>query len=245
MKRILLSLITVTLVVTAAIGVTRAYFSDVEKSQDNTLTAGAIDLAVDYNENYNGVNYKSWNLKDLTPMDRFFDHGDVKPGDYGEGTISLHVFNNNAYLYGQIIPKFDDDYSSTEPELETGDSVEDPMNGWDGELGRNMTWMIWVDNGPDGIPGTGEPEEGDNMWQSGEYIIAQGPASALGDKPTGWVYLGEVISSNNFYVAMAWDLPLGTGNEVQTDRYQADIAFLAVQQRHLSPGTLPPPVPAP
>lgn len=246
MKKILLSVMTITLVTVVAIGATRAYFSDTETSQDNTFTAGAIDLKVDYESTYNGQNEESWSLTDLTPQHRFFDIADVKPGDEGEGTISLHVFDNDAFVYGQIIPKFDNDYSSNEPELETGDAPEDAANAWDGELGRNLSWKIWIDDGAtDGWQGREDEGEGDNIWQQGEEVIAEGYASELGQSPTGWVYLGQLDSNETMYIGASWGIDLGVGNEVQTDRYQADISFLAVQDRHMAPGVLPSPVPSP
>jgi len=245
MRRILLSVMTIALVAVLGVGATRAYFSDVETSEDNTFSAGAINLMVDYESTYNGNNDEFWQLKDLTPTDRFFDIADVKPGDEGEGTISLHVFDNDAYIYGQILPQFDNDYSSNEPELETGDLEENPADAWDGELGQNLYWRIWIDDGAtDGWQGDDEGE-GDNLWQEGEDIIAQGYASELGSSPTGWIYLGQLDSSETMYLGAEWSIDLGVGNEVQTDRYQADISFLAVQDRHMVPGVLPSPVPTP
>jgi predicted ribosomally synthesized peptide with SipW-like signal peptide len=253
MKRILLSVLTIGLVGTGLVGATRAYFSDTEKSQGNTFTAGAIDLQVDYKSTYNGEASIGWSLKDLGVNDRFFDHGDLKPGDYGEGTISLHVFSNNAYLWGQIIPKFNDDYSSNEPELEAGDAQENSSDAWDGELAQNLYWEIWKDDGEtaglqclnDEPACTADPGEGDNVHQTREEYIAQGYASELGTQPTGWIYLGEMESNKTYYIGTAWNIDLGVGNIIQTDRYQADIAFLATQQRHITPGALPTPIPTP
>ena len=46
MKKILLSLLTIALVATVAVGATRAYFSDTETSVGNSITAGTLDLKV-------------------------------------------------------------------------------------------------------------------------------------------------------------------------------------------------------
>src|SRR3989304_9484710 len=112
MKRILLSLLTVAAVSAIGITATRAFFSDVETSEDNVFTAGAIDLKIDntsYALDHNIPGFTdpqgvlvsstntSWQLYDLT-IQKFFNFEDLKPGDYGEDTISIHVNNNDAWL---------------------------------------------------------------------------------------------------------------------------------------------------
>ena len=105
MRKILLSLLTVSAVAVVAVVATGAFFNDVETSQDNTFTAGKLDLQVDNTTTYyqndvlvNGYP-QSWPLKDLVG-EKFFNFLDVKPEDYGENTISLHVFNNDAWAGG-------------------------------------------------------------------------------------------------------------------------------------------------
>ncbi len=55
MKRIVISLSIIGVVSAIAIGGTIAYFSDVEKSEGNTLSAGTIDLAVNNQNPYSGA----------------------------------------------------------------------------------------------------------------------------------------------------------------------------------------------
>ncbi len=103
-KKILISLSLIGLVAAIAIGGTIAYFSDTETSIGNTFTAGAIDLKID-NESYvtdhNGILVASpetsWQLSDLDGQ-VFFNFADLKPGDIGEDTISIHVNNNDAWM---------------------------------------------------------------------------------------------------------------------------------------------------
>ena len=95
------------------VGATGAFFSDTETSKGNTFTAGAIDLTID-NESY-AIDFTipgfsgtpdgslvaspntSWSLNDLTGQ-VFFNFVDLKPGDVGEDTISIHVNNNDAWM---------------------------------------------------------------------------------------------------------------------------------------------------
>ena len=93
MQRIILSFALITITLGAVgFGGTTAFFSDTEESLGNVFTAGAIDLKVDNESYYNGgLNASTtWEATDLT-IEKFFDFSDVKPDDYGEDTISLHV----------------------------------------------------------------------------------------------------------------------------------------------------------
>ena len=101
MPRIILSLALITLVTGAlAFGATNAFFSDSEVSTANVFTAGSIDLKVDNSSYYNGVfnPATSWEPLNLDESTKFFDFDDLKPDDFGEDTISLHVETNDAYM---------------------------------------------------------------------------------------------------------------------------------------------------
>ena len=49
-------------------------------------------------------------------MEKFFEFDDIKPGDFGENTINIHVDNNDAWLRMIIKDVTDLDNSCTEPE---------------------------------------------------------------------------------------------------------------------------------
>ena len=97
-KKILVSLSVIGVVAAIVVGGTIAYFSDTETSTGNTFTAGAIDLTIDNESYYNGVRSEgtSWQLADLIDQ-LFFNFSDLKPGDWGEDTVSIHVDNNDAW----------------------------------------------------------------------------------------------------------------------------------------------------
>jgi len=99
-KKILISLGIIAVVSALAIGGTVAYFSDTETSTGNTFAAGSIDLKIDNHSWYNGKyqSQLSWEPKDLED-ELFFNFSDLKPGDWGEDTISIKVENNdNRFL---------------------------------------------------------------------------------------------------------------------------------------------------
>src|SRR3989344_1767210 len=133
MKKILFSSGLIVFVAAVTLSATGAFFSDTETSTGNTFTAGDIDLKID-NESYaldfNIPGFQdpegnlvfnpatSWELKDLVPgQDHFFNFEDVKPGDYGEDTISIHVGSNDAWMCAAARITNDTDQSCTEPEL--------------------------------------------------------------------------------------------------------------------------------
>lgn len=240
----------------AVVGGTGAFFSDSETSTGNTFTAGAIDLKVDSKQMYNGnvcdvdVNdvdqdqnnteyvwlgsaaypvqgtscEGTWgqpNGKDIVG-EKFFNFGDVKPGDSGSNSISLHVVNNDAYMCATVSPLVNADNNCTEPEdAVDGNCVVGEVNNVDeGELKQNMLVTIWKD------------VDGNNFQDVGEQVL-YGPGPA--QEGTWALYTpltGSIPGSTTAWLGVKWELPLGTGNEVQTDSLQADISFRVEQARN-------------
>jgi len=220
MKRILLSLLTVGAVGALAFGASQAFFSDTETSQDNTFIAGELDLKVDSECHYwqddsdigcgTGEGNGNWALSDLVPgVHKFFNFDDVKPGDYGEDTVSLHVFDNDAWGKLVISGIVDSDNGCTEPEGESSDLDCNPTPApGDGELRENLSFWVWLDQGaiagfqnmdsagnpidadpviPDiQLP---DPTEGDNIWQDDESepaLITPGQIDSGGETHNIW-----------------------------------------------------------
>ncbi len=271
--KIIMSVGMIAFVAALVVGATGAFFSDSETSTGNVFTAGAINLTVDSEQHYNNAvcndniwvltgpaenpQYPipgtpcsgTWAATDLGAQ-TFFNFTDVKPGDEGENTISLHVDSNDAYACVDVTLTKNDDVSTVSPELDAGDT---PNTGslFDGELAQNMTFFAWADNGKD-ITGATVGIEGDNIWQAGEVPLfsnVSGPASdvldgesyTLADSSTG-ALPGGVTS----YIGLAWcagtidaSVP-GTitcdggtmGNIAQTDSMEATIAFRIEQARN-------------
>lgn len=219
-KRILISLSTIGAVAAIALAATGAFFSDTETSTGNVLAAGAIDLGVDNESFLNGVLNPgtTWSLTyDLDDGSGpaggnylFYDFHDLKPGDYGEDTISLHVRDNPSWICADTTLTSDDDVDCTEPELdeETAAGCNDPdVDAWDGELASEVNVMWWAD-------------DGDNVLEVGETVLNQGPfGAAPQDMPVTvtladsggniWDGSGPVVSVVDnvdviHYVAKAW-----------------------------------------
>jgi predicted ribosomally synthesized peptide with SipW-like signal peptide len=256
MKKILKSVFVSLTAIALVTGVSIAFFSDTETSSGNTFTAGAIELKVDNSSWYNGEPREdlSWEYDDLTGH-LFFNYRDLKPGDWGEDTVSLHVFSNDAWACADLYLTKNDDMSSTEPELEDGDDPEDPADIWDGELAQNIMFYFWVD-------------DGDNVYENGEQMLTRGPASeairglsyALADAKTNLLGESPLIGSHDYYIGKYWCYgvgePTGLGqdgvgnkrnpgqgsgftcdgsevdNQSQTDNMMAEVSFYAEQSRN-------------
>lgn len=120
---------------------TMAYFSDEESSSGNTITAGELDLELDWEMTYNGADVVE-DTQELTDNPGpIFELGDVKPGDSGEATISIHNYDNPAWVHmgGAITENAENGMSEPEAEAEGGtsepeeeaDSDADDQNGSD------------------------------------------------------------------------------------------------------------------
>ncbi len=279
-------------------GGTGAFFSDTETSTGNTFTAGAIDLTVDSEAHYNGsiCTLGDWDDEEDTPMTgrwvggdeypvglpctgtweatdlgakTFFSYTDVKPGDEGENTISLHVTSNPAWACIDVSLTKNDDNGINEPES----AVDQTDGAGNGELAQNMKFAAWLDQGAySGWQGkTEDPTEGDNKWAGRDslekllFSNESGPASdVLGGKNYALAMPGlngsaPLTPNQTNYIGLAWCAGTQTvgassitcdgstlGNIVQTDLMEATIAFRVEQSRNNPNFTcIPRPVPQP
>ncbi|MFZ2523649.1 MAG: SipW-dependent-type signal peptide-containing protein [Minisyncoccia bacterium] len=286
-RKILMSFGAIVFITALSLGATGAFFSDDETSTGNTFTAGAIDLKVDSTAHYNNAvcvnglwqleqgaepmvdQYPvigsacggSWELTDLGPQNVFFNFGDIKPGDKGENTVSLHIINNPAWACAYIHTTENAENSTTTPEVIAGDSAL--LNGsFDGELAQNLHFFTWLDNAS-----TSGAVVGDNIWQAGEQILS--PVTALSSllNATTTLPLADSVTNGGqplsplqtHYIGVAWcagtldtSVPgswtcngASVSNVAQTDSAKADITFHVEQARNNSDFTCVPPAPTP
>ncbi len=104
---------------------------------------GALELKIDNQTFYNGILQPtlSWSLKNLVPgNDKIFNFADVKPGDTGTTTMSIHLKNSPAYVCLDFKNLKDDENGINEPE-----SLLDNNN--EGELSDEIEFFAWSDDG--------------------------------------------------------------------------------------------------
>jgi hypothetical protein len=174
----------------------------------------------------------TWNAKNLVPgVDHFFNFNDVKPGDMGQNTISLHVKKSSAFVCLDFNNLQDQENGINEPESKVDNDLL-------GELSKNLEFFAWRD-------------DGDNKFEIGEKIIfgtstqsasvlLSSTTYAVADAKTG--NSCKVDSVN--YVGIIWcagDLTVDVstaqvkcdgsklGNIVQTDSMSVDVLLRAVQ----------------
>lgn len=258
MKKLLLSIMVLAAVVAGVVGATSAYFSDTETSTGNIFEAGRIDLQIDNSSWLNGVynTETSWDLRNLT-SELFFNFRDIKPGDWGEDTVSMHVDDNPSWVCANITLTQAAENGVGEPETSDGDSPV-LIGPWDGELDNQLNWVFWAD-------------DGDNVLELGEGVLMQGPVSALPQGIPGMTYALADSQNNVFgdvpgtpypesttrYIAKAWcfgNLTLApvvedpgnhpnvnpgivcdgslVNNVAQSDDVMGNVSFYAVQTRH-------------
>jgi predicted ribosomally synthesized peptide with SipW-like signal peptide len=183
-------------------------------------------------DNYFKQNCRLWGLKDLTADDKFFNFEDVKPGDSGTNVISLHVYNNDAWVCMSTDNVVNEEVTLTEPELEMVPA--DDANT--GELGKNINIFMWRDTNNDGIYDSGESSLGSYTLEVNS-IIPLYDSQTLGGLP--------LVGSNTVYVGLAWCAGTqsvvgntiscdgaGMNNYSQSDKVTADLIFRAEQARN-------------
>ncbi|TKX85637.1 VWA domain-containing protein [Halorubrum sp. SS5] len=242
---------------------TTAYFNDTETFEGNTLTAGELDLKLDYKSTYLGgpgrlddvidmgypdaedlgegryllgqapspADMQAW--EDLVMEDDFdfcspeadqylvngsgipvFTLDDVKPGDSGEVTISIHICDNPAFLYlsGELTENAENGQS--EPEMEDEGEDTDGV----GELADAIEVCVWYDEDCDNVyepTGTGQQQELEVALVSDvSGSMGGAPLSALKTAATSFV--GN-LSSPDEAAAISFNSGATTDQELTTN----------------------------
>jgi hypothetical protein len=153
---------------------------------------------------------------------------DLKPGDRGRLTTSLHVCANPSYLSVRIVTLDSTDDRTGTDALETAAGDTDA----DGELPEALRVSLYVDDGCDGVP------DGDRLFPTAgaptadslaDLVAATAEGLWLGAGPDGTTVFapGETVC-----VTLEWHLPETVGNEALTDTVVFEVAAGAVQARH-------------
>lgn len=168
-----------------------------------------------------------WQSTDLTTQ-KFFDFGDVKPGDQGTDVISLSVTSNDAFACLLLDNKKDNEKTLVDPEVTAGDITPGSPAGTDGgELSNYLNVVVWDDNN-------------DGVHQPAELILYNGLLKNLVplslSLPTSITdYLGLAWCAGTQTVAGDGSISCngsGNQNDAQTDSFVSDIVAYAVQQRN-------------
>lgn len=191
---------------------------------------------------------------------------DVKPGDEGCLTFSLHLFDNPGYIWLYAADLVSNENGLTEPERKDGDEQDGEASG---ELEDEILVSIFYDDNQNCTfdPGTTEvpgeqmifgPGVGGFTDASGDQPATLAAAFDAMSRNNGFVPLdgdrstrmgfdeGDTsenrdcfVNSTTQYVTMHWELPVDHANEVQTDSVEFDVGFYAEQCRHNTGAMMP------
>jgi len=253
----------------AGVGTT-AYFSDQETFTNNQLTAGELDLKVDWQQTYNGDPVNAFpdddgdGVQDTietrqeiandanqpvdspsventfreqfadVPDDRsrpLIELDDIKPGDEGEVTFSLHLFDNPGYIWIGSSNQSHAEGGFTEPELDDIDEVDSngtPSRSREGDLIDRIEATLWYD-------------DGDNQQQDGETTIVSGTLRTVLCRLGGGIALDADPATDTRdcfpgdttrHLGLRWSVPVDHANEIQSDSVTFDLGFATEQCRH-------------
>jgi len=234
---------------------TSALFNDTEEFTNNSLTAGELDLIVDYATYVDQGEELGTVLDDGTvngeddEAEYSYVIEDVKPGDSGKLVFCPKIVDNPSWLWTQV-GVTDYENGQTEPEAEVDESDGGSIGGendgeGDGELSEYVSLEVSYVNGYeivddselvcgesiytmdvadlsqledlggfrlDGEPGVGDPAPyPDTDRNSDDEVPENGEGPCL---------------------CVDWEVPIGVGNEIQTDAVDIDFSFYAQQYRH-------------
>ncbi|WP_049969920.1 SipW-dependent-type signal peptide-containing protein [Haladaptatus cibarius] len=230
---------------------TMAWLNDPESIEENMITAGELDLKLDWAWFYKGRKWET-DYQPLDDDDNFdgpmIQLGDVKPGDYGCGVISVHVHDNPAHVWFRLSNAMDKENGQNEPELKAEGKDADGT----GELDDSIHWIA----APLGCLKKRETDEDDSIralgdhreqpvdldeWTTSEseaktsgrrYCFSKGTLAQAIDGLGGGVNLGRHDKNHTCFYGFCWKIPKGVGNEIQTDSVSFDLDFYAEQYRH-------------
>jgi predicted ribosomally synthesized peptide with SipW-like signal peptide len=232
---------------------TSALFSDEENLEDNTLTAGELNLFVDYYASVDDpTNSSTTDVIDGGDVgnDAQIDGdvagkyvlNDVKPGDGGDLVFCPKVVDNPSWIYLGSNGVVSKENGLTEPESEVDDSGGDPGTG-DGELAEKIEVKLVYCEPKSGVSDPSDPGDFTNFQTiKQDYTLAdlltelEGGVLLDGEPDTADKQAYPASSGPDVQagpcVRIAWDVPDTVGNVIQSDSVEFDIAFEAEQERN-------------
>lgn len=215
----------------------------VAPSSGYTFAMGnGFNLTIDSHAIYNGVvqPQSTWALKDLVAgTDKFFNLSDVKPGDYGTTTVSVHV-NKDSWICLDFEHLAQKENGRNEPEL-----LVDPTGGAaQGELAANTEFFAWYDDGDNKyevgelpIFGTSTPQSALALFNNATYALADAAAgSAFPANQTRYIGITWCVGNLTVNTATAKISCDGSllGNVAQSDSFSVDVGLRAVTKDNAS-----------
>lgn len=215
-KRILLSLSIIVAVGAIVIGATISQFSDDENSENNTFTAGTIDIAIDGTNPWTGGPYRI---------------GDLKPGETGYINFDIKNVGQNPVDISKSLKNFEESTGIvSEPECTSqGGTWANPAGGctWNGDDENNIQNMIVYDLSVDVYS---DEEKQNLIWWQDIYTDAEGKKlSEVYPDDNTFVELGMIPVGGHMLVKQSYHFDYNAGNEYQGDLLTFDMTVKGEQ----------------
>lgn len=221
MKKILLSLSTISAVAILAVVGTTAFFSDEEKSTGNTFTAGTIDIAVD------GQN----------PWTGHYNMPDLKPGETGNLTFNIQNVGTNPVDVSKTLKNFVESTGTvSEPECDKAGGAWDNNSkacDWDAYTAgltatadvNDIQTQIVYDLSVKVYASDAAP---DPIWWQALYLVDQdGHGKSLtdvyGTSGGNYVRLGMIPVGGHMIVTQSYHFNHDADNKYQGDKLTFDM----------------------
>jgi len=227
---------------------TSALFSDEESFENNSITAGTLNLTVDARVPDGAINDEWAGAVDFTeynpgtadgPPGTGVTLGDMKPGDWVLLCYEIEVQDNPACLGLKTENTANDENSVTEPEADTeadlSGSLSNPNTSADttadidgeGELAQRLDVTVY-DDFDDSVDIGGDLSNAQSALSN--ELLGGATLQDVWDTFGGGDAIADNVNAFDFYVLL--ELPTETGNEVQSDSVEWDFVFDAVQSRN-------------
>ncbi|WP_276258506.1 SipW-dependent-type signal peptide-containing protein [Haloglomus litoreum] len=166
-------------------------------------------------------------------QDHLIELSDVKPGDTGEITFSLHNCHNPAYLWLDVLNLTGAENGMTEPES----TVDSDGNS---ELPDAVEVRFWYDRDCDNALDDGErliyPASGyatvADLFESAGEPIDGGRRIELDGQPYDDGSRELPGDGGTLCIGFEWRVPTGVGNEIQSDSLGFDLRYYTEQSRN-------------
>ncbi|MFA9518101.1 choice-of-anchor W domain-containing protein [Halopenitus sp. H-Gu1] len=220
---------------------TTAFFSDSETFENNTITAGELDLRVAYEASYDSdgavenMADTAMGVQDGEAAAMFYDLQDVKPGDSGQVEFCFEIVDNPSYMWvcGDLMQ---DENGITDPESAVDDTPDL------GELAESIeARLVYCEVSEEDLVEGEEIVSGSLVdvfaaISSGAALDGDGVAGLVPGEQSPYDTVVEVEEERNFLtgacVCLFWEIPTSVGNEIQSDMLAMDLEFHALQSRH-------------
>jgi len=155
---------------------------------------------------------------------------DVKPGDFGSAVFDFALCDNPGFVWLRGRLRAASENGVTEPEADSGEEEDGVV-----ELLDAARAAVWVDDG-DGIQDGDESLVASGTLRQVLNALAAGEGLGLPGDEDAEEFGGEgrncFSAGTTHSVVFAWRVPVGVGNQIQSDRVEFDLGFYTEQCRH-------------